>query len=274
MPACPPLPSKGGPKLRNCTRALDLESGGLLSSSSSSSSLTNKQGKWSGVEWRGASVRWSVVARAYGPFLGIRVSPPSPPSCVASLLHKSLRWLVCYVVGRSPKHFSSRAPQTSLARSLGRSLYPSGSFALPGLAPYWPHATRRRAANTHTHTHSHTQAACNSVIDSPLVRRVPISLSPSSPSFFATRFTPFASTADAVSAAVAVRVILGPATLPDVILGLCPCPCPQPASPSHLPTLRLTAGVRVWIRRVHLDSDSAVRLNTNERLVPLREEVA
>ena len=66
-----------------------------------------------------------------------------------------------------PKTLFIPAPQTSLARSL----YPSGSFALPGLAPYWPHATRRRAANTHTHTHSHTQAACNSVIDSPLVRR-------------------------------------------------------------------------------------------------------
>ena len=215
MPACPPLPSKGGPKLRNCTRALDLESGGLLSSSSSSS-LTNKQGKWSGVEWRGASVRWSVVARAYGPFLGIRVSPPSPPSCVASLLHKSLRWLVCYVVGRSPKHFSSRAPQTSLARSVARfiplALSPFPGSHLIGLT--------RRVDGQRTHT----QAACNSVIDNPLVRRVPISLSPFLPRDL--RLSLRLQT-QSTQTPLAAHSKIGRLPFPDVILGLSPVylPC-------------------------------------------------
>ena len=90
------------------------------------------------------------------------------PSCVASLLHKSLSWLVvCYLVERPHTLFNPRVPQSSLARSLNR-FYPSLGHS--GLAPYWPRAKLRTDSE-------HTQAAWNSVIDSPLVRRVPISLS-------------------------------------------------------------------------------------------------
>ena len=220
--ACQPSPNFPSKEalLHNCTCALDLESG----ASSSSSSLTNKQGeRRSGVE---GVVRPPIVARAYGPFLGIRrVGPASLsrsllPSCVASLLHKSLRWLVvvCFLVERpsvfrGPTHFSTRAPQASIVR-------PARSFGSLRTRTF----SAPRDAPDGQRTHTHTQAACNSVMDSPSldVRACPfLSLPPRLPlPFFATRFTPFASTADAAAATPSRDLSAGRLPLPDVILGL------------------------------------------------------
>lgn len=156
---------------------------------------------------------------------------PLRPSCVASAMHKSLRWLVCSLVERplSKPNTPFNPGTTNIARS----------FGLPGLAPYWPHATRRRAANTHT------QAACNSVIDNPLVRRVPISLSPFLPRDL--RLSLRLQTQSTQTPLAAHSKILRPATFPRRDLGPI----------SRLPTLRLTAGL--------VDSESALRLRLRVR---------
>ena len=78
-----------------------------------------------------------------------------------------------------------------------------------------------------------------------------LSLSASSPSFFATRFTPFASTADAADAAPSNDLSVGRLPLPDVILGLHAPREEEPACESGCSPCVATEWLGVWTPRVH-----------------------